>query len=248
MARFGMKEVFNVSFLDVNTKEEVLYLDTLKMSNLENNAEQVYAQGGQGNGRLIGWDYNHTVTFSLQDALLNPKSLSMQTGNEAVSGAAQVYKREVLTAIASSTAGKTEVTLANTPTANTVKVVKTTDGYERGDTVAYTLVGSDMEFDNTEIAVGEKVIVTYFYQSGTNATLFTISGNKYPSTYMVIGDTLVRNEATGVDEALQLVIPKAKLLPTFALNLSADGQPVVFDMNIEVLKTADNTMVQMIKY
>ena len=45
--------------------QPVLYLDTAKTSTLEGAATTVYAQGGKGNPRLIGWDGEKTLTFEM---------------------------------------------------------------------------------------------------------------------------------------------------------------------------------------
>ena len=46
----------------------VLYFDTLKTSSLEGAATTVYAQGGKGNPRLVAWEGDRTVTFTMEDA------------------------------------------------------------------------------------------------------------------------------------------------------------------------------------
>lgn len=60
--------------------EPVIYFDTLKTSSLEGQATTVYAQGGRGNSRLIGWDGERTVTFTMEDALISPMGISILTG------------------------------------------------------------------------------------------------------------------------------------------------------------------------
>ena len=97
---FGIKEVADVAFypagsIDVNTSGEIvmaadyvlpegveeltplMILDTLKVSTIENTAEQADAKGGKGNAPLIIWDYGREITISLQDAVLSNKTLSM---------------------------------------------------------------------------------------------------------------------------------------------------------------------------
>lgn len=86
---FGIKEVSDVAFYpegavtcDTNgvlttTAEPLFILDTLKVSNIENTAEQTDAKGGKGNAPLITWDYGREITISLQDAVLSEKTLSL---------------------------------------------------------------------------------------------------------------------------------------------------------------------------
>jgi hypothetical protein len=81
MARFGVKEVCDVTFYN-DRNEPVLFLDTLKISNLENDAERTYITGGRGNPRLMAFDFNRTASFNISDALLNPKAIALQAGTE----------------------------------------------------------------------------------------------------------------------------------------------------------------------
>lgn len=48
MAKFGVKEVMDVTFYDTATGAPALYLDTLKLSSLENKADESFARGGKG--------------------------------------------------------------------------------------------------------------------------------------------------------------------------------------------------------
>ena len=60
--------------------EPVCYFDTLKTSTFEGAATTVYAQGGRGNARLMSWDGERTVTFTMEDALISPAGLAILTG------------------------------------------------------------------------------------------------------------------------------------------------------------------------
>ena len=60
--------------------EPVIYFDTLKTSSLEGAATTVYAQGGRGNSRLIAWEGERTVTFTMEDALISPAGFMILSG------------------------------------------------------------------------------------------------------------------------------------------------------------------------
>ena len=66
--------------------QPVLYLDTAKTSTLEGASTTVYAQGGKGNPRLIGWDGEKTLTFTVEDALMSPVSFAMLSGAGIIKG------------------------------------------------------------------------------------------------------------------------------------------------------------------
>ena len=83
-----IKEVANVYFeaLDddlaagVYAGDIVLFLDTLKVSTIETTAENVSANGGWGNPRLISWDYGKEINLTLEDALISLESLRFMLG------------------------------------------------------------------------------------------------------------------------------------------------------------------------
>ena len=88
--KFGVREICDV-VLKAKAKqkignktflkdEPVIYFDTAKTSSLEGAATTVYAQGGRGNSRLIAWEGERTLTFTLEDALLSPKGFSILSG------------------------------------------------------------------------------------------------------------------------------------------------------------------------
>lgn len=60
--------------------EPVLYFDTLKTSTMEGAATTVYAQGGRGNTRLVAWEGERTVTFTMEDALISPEGFMILSG------------------------------------------------------------------------------------------------------------------------------------------------------------------------
>ena len=60
--------------------EPVIYFDSLKTSTMEGAATTVYAQGGKGNPRLVAWEGDRTVTFTMEDALISPQSFSVLSG------------------------------------------------------------------------------------------------------------------------------------------------------------------------
>ncbi len=94
--RFGVREICDVVFkplaaVDIGNQhfdamQPVLYLDTAKTSSLEGASTTVYAQGGKGNPRLIGWDGEKTLTFTVEDALMSPLSFHMLSGAGVVKG------------------------------------------------------------------------------------------------------------------------------------------------------------------
>lgn len=88
--RYGIREICDVvlrakSTMKLGDKvfykdEPVIRFDTLKTSSLEGAATSVYAQGGRGNARLVAWEGERTLTFTMEDALLTPESFAILSG------------------------------------------------------------------------------------------------------------------------------------------------------------------------
>ena len=97
--KFGVREICDVvlkakAAQKVGNKvfyknEPVIYFDTLKTSSMEGAATTVYAQGGRGNSRLVAWEGERTITFTMEDALISPAGFMILSGAGLIQGSAQ---------------------------------------------------------------------------------------------------------------------------------------------------------------
>ena len=89
--KFGVREICDVTFKaaangqKVGTKsfkkyQPVFMIDTAKTSNMEQATTTVYANGGRGNSRLVAWEGEKTMTFTVEDALISPMGLAVLSG------------------------------------------------------------------------------------------------------------------------------------------------------------------------
>lgn len=238
--KYGIKEVADATFYEINADgtngAPVLFLDSLKVSTLEQTAETAYASGGKGNVNIIAWDYGKEITITIEDALFSAKSMAIMFGNGSVahSDSAQIDKTVQFIASASGSAGApTEWLDAN--------------GISRPITspIYYDEVGATV--DSTAIVSGDSYF-SKFKISAANVSTITITASNFPGTYYMVGDTYARNADTGKDEYFQFVVPKAKVSAENNITLEAEGDPSVFNMNLTVLRPKDGNMVKLIKY
>src|SRR5205085_10298696 len=125
----------------------------------------------------------------------------------------QLVGREVLTVAG----GK--VTLAETPDASSVNVYLMAGSVMDTEVTGNTASGKDVTVGSSATD-GDKVMVFYTYTLASGANKITFSGNAFPSTYKVVGDTVVRDE-NGVNKKMQFIIPKAKLQSAFTLTMDS---------------------------
>ena len=86
--QYGIREVCDLKFYELaddggkKSEVPVFSIDTAKTSTLEGASTTVYAQGGKGNPRLIAWEGEKTLTFTVEDALISKEGLELLTGND----------------------------------------------------------------------------------------------------------------------------------------------------------------------
>ena len=171
--KFGVREIANVVFKAKNLQkigpytfqkgQPVFYMDTAKTSTLEGAATTVYATGGRGNTRLIAWEGEKTLTFTVEDALLSPVSFAMLSGagllKAASSSSDQIHFHQTSTAIAAATA-------AVTATNNTIEI-DLTDALESTEQICPTAPIYIMKLDDYGDITGEILEGWAVYTGGT---------------------------------------------------------------------------------
>lgn len=240
--RYGIKEVADVTFYELSNAglptHPVLYLDTLKVSTIEQTAEEAEARGGKGNAALIAWDYGKEINVTLEDALFSAKSMAIMFGNGKVKSFDDKGTDYIM---------------------KTIQVVPTTKGVDPNggkwtgpDGKQYDMINAkfyDAEGKNIMVSAleaNERYLCTFDLKA--TGAVIEVSGNSFPGTYYVVGDTFARSEASGNDEMFQFIIPKAKVTSENTITLEAEGDPSVFNMSLKVLRPADGIMMKLIKY
>ena len=277
--RYGIKEVADVTFYEINSDgtpgKPVLFLDTLKVSTIEQTAETAEARGGKGNPVLISWDYGKEINVSIEDALFSPKSMNIMFGSAGAN----------LTPVAGSTILKTaavrltaegklpayftaEVYDANNGSAKK-KVMMADPDVESGKlkadeinfgdskiTIKQVVLedGTDLSIDNETKWIGYNTLTSankkayVKYEIAATKSVITIDGNSFPGTYYVTGDTYARSDVDGKDQFFQFIIPKAKMQAENTITLEAEGDPSVFNMSLKVLRPESGKMMELVQY
>ena len=228
--------------------EPVIYFDTLKTSTLEGQATTVYAQGGKGNARLLAWEGERTLTFTMEDALISPKSFAILSGadlmhadgtnNVVIAHAtAQVQLTEAdITAkklTLKDEKGNVIKASANGK-ADTYIMLLDTNGEMSGVPVKAT-VGTDGSIELAEnlFLKDDVVFVDFYKEYETDAVEITISADKFAGYYYLEASTLFRREVDGVDLPAEFIIPKAKIQSAFTFTMASSGDPSTFTFTMD---------------
>lgn len=265
--KFGAKEVMDVTLYDMLSGNPVICFDTLKTSSISVTSEKVYARGGKGNPKIITWEINKEATLTIEDALVSPKSMELISGMATKIGARTVYVRQDtewdtsgakpvdkgdIYPLTCSSEGVINLAFTPKETAENIKIYLRDD--DCGTPISMTgatLKDKELTLGTASIekAKGQKVIVYYTRETSENAQTYVITSDKFSGTYKLVGDTVIRNAETGLDEPFQVIIPNLKWASNLELGFSAEGDPSTTTFECEIMReSGGSTMIEMIKY
>lgn len=256
--RYGIKEVADVTFYNIDKDTAlptypVLYLDTLKVSTIEQTAETTDARGGKGNPKLITWDYGKDITVTLEDALFSAKSLAIMFGNGTVNPGENKVQRTVMARLGTDgKLGEVSIDVYDNITKGAVRKKLSVSEFAANNVTDVKV------YDETGVEISEsagtytgtpntRVFVTYNIAVKNNKEI-VISADTFPGTYYVTGDTYARSDIDGSDQFFQFIIQKAKVTSENTITLEAEGDPSVFNMNLSVLRPEDGEMMKLVQY
>ena len=259
--KFGVREICDVVLkAKANQKvgnkifykhEPVIYFDTLKTSSMEGAATTVYAQGGRGNSRLMAWEGERTVTFTMEDALISPVGFMILSGAGLIeatdSEPIYVHTTEQTNQVKVED-GVVKITLAEKPHAkegeNFIYVMLMNNGEvvsepfipESVDGNVITLK-SDDDIAGAEAWVGGfendgVVLVDYYVERKGGVQQIEITPDKFGGNYYLEASTLFRN-TDGVDMPAEFVIPNCKIQSNFNFTMASSGDPSTFTFTMD---------------
>ena len=258
--KFGIREICDVVLRakdDVkignqhfSADEPVIYFDSAKTSSVEGAATTVYATGGRGNSRLIAWEGEKTVTFTMEDALLSPLGFSILSGAGLIdaSSHAPIYVHTTLKTRATVSSGEQISINLKTAMGDTLK-----ENQDIADKVAYAFIMEKGEIkarltpaaptsgtvvfggvpDGYEEHDEVTVLVDFYVKASSGAYEMEITPDKFGGFYYLEASTLFRRQDTGKDMAATFIIPKVKIQSNFTFSMASSGDPSTFTFTMD---------------
>ena len=251
--KFGVREICDVVFkAKANVKigntefkkgQPVLYIDTAKTSTVEGAATTVYATGGKGNTRLIAWEGEKTLTFTVEDALLSPIGFAVLSGAGLFKGKNQdelVHVHATANAYVS-TEGAIDLTDslgANEKidaTAPIFVMVAEEDGSLSGEMITGVAVAEDDKKLTGATSAADKAVFVDFYISkkSANVSELQIDAANFAGYYYVEASTLFRRQNDGVDMPAEITLPNVKIQSNFTFSMASTGDPSTFTFTMD---------------
>ena len=255
--KFGVREICDVVLRakdrvkignQVFEKDEpVIYFDTAKTSTVEGAATTVYATGGKGNSRLIAWEGERTVTFTMEDALLSPLGFAILSGAgivEANAGSA-VNVHSTTTVIGTVDSNNITIDLDSAlPTNGTLSTDADVYGFILDETGSISKKlgkvrpsGSSVTFNVASLSLGAStshtILLDYYVKMTSGVKQIEITPDKFAGSYYLEASTLFRRQDNGTDMPAQFVIPNVKIQSAFTFSMAASGDPSTFTFTMD---------------
>lgn len=250
--RWAIRDAGEATFFSLVDGHAVVTLPTLKTSGVDTKGTTVYARGGRGNAKLVGFSSDREASVKLQDAIFDNEAIAMLTGNDIVAGVKKIDVHEIIT-----TTSQT-ASLTHTPVGAIISVYKVNpDGTNGAEYTLGTPVSEPLAFSlavkvltfNTAVVDGTKFRVYYHANTDITAKTIEVSSDMFGGSFKVVIDVLVVDEYTKEAFQGQLIVPNGKFEDNFNLSFAATGDPAVLDLTIECLKDPTSTsMWQLVIY
>ena len=244
--KFGVREICDVVFKakgatkignhEFQKGQPVLLIDTAKTSTLEGSGTTVYAQGGKGNARLMAWEGERALTFTVEDALLSPIGFAILSGAGLFKGTANEEVHVHATAQATIDASG-EIVLESLAenekidgTAPVFVAVVENDGSITGELVTGLTVATDGKKLTGGTAHKNKNVFVDFYmvKPGANVSEIQIDAATFGGYFYVEASTLFKDQESGQDLPAEITLPNVKIQSNFTFNMSSTGDPSTF--------------------
>ena len=228
--------------------EPVIYFDTAKTSTVEGAATTVYATGGKGNSRLIAWEGERTVTFTMEDALLSPLGFAILSGAgivEAGASSAAINVHSTTTTIGTESSGSITIDLTDVlPQNGTLSTDADVYGFILDGTGSISKKlgkvapsGSTVTFNVSSLSLGSgsshTILLDYYVKMESGVKQIEITPDKFAGSYYLEASTLFRRQDNGSDMPAQFVIPNVKIQSAFTFSMAASGDPSTFTFTMD---------------
>ena len=255
--KFGVREICDVVLRAKSTQkignqtfkkdEPVIYFDTAKTSTIEGAATTVYAQGGKGNSRLIAWEGERTVTFTMEDALISPLGFSILSGAGIVEATGVNAINVHMTSQVEGTISNDSVTVdLSKAIPQNGKLLEEEDNIygfildnsgnisERLKDKSVSSGNNQITFNNVQTDDGKVIILVDYYVAMTSGVQqLEVTPDKFAGSYYLEASTLFRRQEDGVDMPAQFVIPNVKIQSAFNFSMASTGDPSTFTFTMD---------------
>ena len=251
--QFGIREICDVVFkaktagkmgtLEYVPGQPVLYIDSAKTSTIEGASTTVYATGGKGNSRLISWEGEKTLTFTVEDAMLSELGFAILSGAQLfnANSAHIAYVHTTATAVVNN--GIIDLTeelneqfgkdagavIDDNSPVFILSMGHGSLGEKITGTVTENTIAVSTDYNN------ETVFVDFYVARQEAVTEMVIDAENFAGYYYVEASTLFRRQDDGKDLPAEIIFPNVKIQSNFTFTMASSGDPSTFTFTMDAM-------------
>jgi len=225
----AISDAANLTLIDNTTGTVVLYTPYANKTSIEFTSEQVYAHAK--GVRAVRFDHGKSGKLDCEFEVFELKFISVLLGGSWTPGKVDIATREFFTvdttpAIVLGADPKDKslalFKLKADEIAHEMELVLDTadEGVAEGK---YKISGKNITLNATTCPKGTLIAAYYMKDSLVTAERLAIKADEYPVSYTVIGDTMMKQKHTGVNEYIQFQCNNSKPLGQLTFTLEAGG-------------------------
>ena len=235
---FANREVAELTFCDFASGSPVLYIDWANVTSTSLTGETVYARGGMGAPKRVGFGGNREGTLSIETQMNCAKLYAIVTGGE-LSTTAEFLKRTVVKAAAGA------LTL---PEQNGTIVSSGLMVYAIEDdcgTPVEEVSLSEGQVIASSLVDGAEYVVYFMVKHDGDVQKLHIPGRVRLNAYKIYGRTLVKDEGDK-DHDARMIVYKATPQPQVDFSFSNSGDPGTMTLTFDLAADKDDNVLDMV--
>lgn len=232
------REVCDMIFVDYKTKKPFLVVDYANTSSTELTGETVYAYGGKGHPKKVGFSGEKGGTMTVETQIQTPKLWEMITGGTSSNSTKYVKK------INSTVSSEKKITLdeKNEIASGSVFVYAAEDTELKAE-IECTVSGKEITLNGEELAEGARVVIFYMV-TREDVYNINIKSTNFPKAFTVYGDTYMKTE----DEDIlpyRLTAYKAVPQSNMSLSFSNSGDPGTVTITLDLMEDSEHNILDL---
>lgn len=231
---FANREVMNLLFSDYATGKQVLYMDYANTTTNSLTGESVFAYGGWGHPKRVGFNGDRGGTVSFETQISTMELYAMAMGGT-IANAAKFVKREELKG------GSGSLTIAEAADDGSVQVFKADDDCG----TALTAAVSGTTVTCSDVTEGEDYVVYYTVSKTDKVKSFKLKSTSFPKEVKIQGETLMRGE-DGVDRTYIMICYKALPQSNIDFNFANNGDPGSYTITFDLEADGNKDLIEYI--
>lgn len=240
--KIANREVMKGFFADFTTKKPFANIDYANVVGEDVTGELVWAYGGDGHPKRIGFAGAKGGTIKIETQLQPFELYSLITG-AAIGSTSNLVMRERLL---STGTGTMTLTLTKTPLVTDAYINVFADADDCGTALVVTNIGTAVTLPASETTAKYYWVYYYYAKTGTGIRTLNIKSDTFPRMFYFQGQTIYKDD-NGVIVDMYVYYYKLMPQPNMSLSWSNTGDPVSLTITCELMADENGNMIDMVE-